>query len=77
MSLTITKKIVKAVMLCVALYVCETWSLNKDETQRLRVLEMWIWIKREIVSWKDKKTNEQVQSKKKKYNETISNRKKY
>jgi len=38
---------------------------------------MWIWIKREIVSWKDKKTNEQVQSKKKKYNETISNRKKY
>ena len=32
----------------------------KHETQRLEALEMWIWIRMERVSWKDKKTNEEV-----------------
>ena len=37
-----------------------TWGLKKDEIQRLNALEMWIWHRMERVSWKDRKTNEEV-----------------
>jgi len=60
MSLRVKKSIVKTVVWSVALYGCETWALKKDEIRRLEALEMWIWRRMERVSWKDKKTNEEV-----------------
>ena len=60
MSRVVKKKIVKAIIWSVALYGCETWALKKDEIQRLNALEMWIWRRMERVSWKDRKTNEEV-----------------
>jgi len=36
------------------------WN-KKDETQRLRALEMWLWMKMERITWKDRNTNEKIQ----------------
>ena len=44
----------------VALYGSETWTLRKAERDKLEAFEMWIWRRMERVSWKDKKSNEQV-----------------
>ena len=37
------KRIIKTVVWLVLLYGCETWSLRKEEIQRLEACEMWIW----------------------------------
>jgi hypothetical protein len=60
MSCTVKKKIIKSVIWSVALYGCETWSLRKNEIQRLSALEMWLWRRMENISWKDHKTNQEV-----------------
>jgi len=60
MSRAVRKKIIKTVVWSVALYGSETWALKKDEIQRLNALEMWIWRRMEKVSYKDRKTNEEV-----------------
>jgi len=39
---------------------CETWSLTKEDIQKLEAMEMWIWRKMESVSWKDHVPNETV-----------------
>jgi hypothetical protein len=59
-SKTVKKKIVKTLVWSVALYGCETWTLKADEIRRLNALEMWIWRRMERVSWRDKKTNQEV-----------------
>ena len=59
-SKAVKKKIVKTTIWPVAMYGSETWTLRKEETDRLRAFEMWVWRKMEKISWKDKKTNEQV-----------------
>ena len=56
----IKKRIVKTMIWPVALYGCETWTLRKEEMDKLNALEMWIWRRIEKVSWRDKKTNEEV-----------------
>ena len=40
------------------MYGCETWTLRKEERDRLSAFEMWVWRRMEKVSWRDKKTNE-------------------
>ena len=60
MSRVVKKKIVKSVIWPVALYGCETWTLRKDEINRLNAVEMWVWRKMERVNWRDHVTNEEV-----------------
>ena len=60
MDRTVKKKIIKSVIWSVALYGCETWTLRKNEMQRLNALEMWMWRRMEKISWKDHRTNEEV-----------------
>src|ERR1044072_3570837 len=43
MSKALKKKIVKTIVWPVALYGCETWTLRKEEIDRLNALEMWKW----------------------------------
>jgi hypothetical protein len=59
-SRTIRKKMVKTLIWPVALYGCETWTLRKEEICRMKAFEMWIWRRLERVSYKDRKTNEEV-----------------
>ena len=54
------KKIIKAVVWSGALYGSETWTMRKDEIDRLQAFEMWIWRRMEKINWRDKITNEQV-----------------
>src|SRR6476619_2704025 len=73
------KRLVKTLVWPVILYGCETWTLRKEEINRLNAFEMWVWRRMEKVSWMDKWTNEQVLSsmnKKRSLIKTIWNRKK-
>ena len=36
------------------------WTMKKNEIDRLEAFEIWIWRRMEMISWKDKVTNEQV-----------------
>jgi len=60
MNMDLRKKMVKTLIWPVALYGCETWTLKKEECRKLNAFEMWIWRRMMNVSWKDKKTNEEV-----------------
>ena len=42
------------------LYGCENWILNQQQIKRLEATEMWFIRRMQKISWKEKKTNEQV-----------------
>ena len=44
----------------VALNGCETWTMRKEEIDRLAAFEMWIWRRMENISSTEKKSNEEV-----------------
>ena len=44
----------------VVLYDSDTWTLMKEDIQRLKAFEMWTWRRMEKVSWTEHKTNEEV-----------------
>ena len=50
----------KALVCPVLLYGCETWTMKKAVKSRLEAFEMWIWRRMAKVSWKDKRTDEEV-----------------
>jgi len=56
------KRLVKTLVWPVVLYGCETWTMRKEEINRLNAFEMWVWRRMGKVSWMDKRTNEQVLS---------------
>src|SRR6218665_1650759 len=56
----IKKGIIKAIMWSVTLYAAETWTYRKEDIRRLESFDMWVWRKMEKISWRDKKTNEEV-----------------
>ena len=60
MDRKLKKKIIKAVVWSGALYGLETWTMRKDEIDKLQAFEMWIWRRMEKINWRDKITNEQV-----------------
>ena len=51
MDRKLKKKIIKAVVWSVALYGSETWTMRKDEIDRLQAFEMWIWRRMEKINW--------------------------
>ena len=60
LSGTLKKRMVKVLVWPVALYGCETWTLKKEEKDKLEALEMWLWRKLEKVNWGDRISNEEV-----------------
>ena len=58
-NLELKKRIMKCLVLSVALYAAETWTLMQTD-RRLEAFEMWIWRRMEKISWLDKVTNEDV-----------------
>src|SRR6476619_2646248 len=56
------KSLVKTLVWPVVLYGCETWTMRKEEINRLNAFEMWVWRRMGKISWMDKRTNEQVVS---------------
>src|SRR6476661_2534079 len=51
---------VKALVWPVVLYGCETWTMRKEEMDRLKAFEMWAWRKMSRVIWSDRNTNEEI-----------------
>ena len=60
MNKDIKKRMVKSLVWPVALYGCETWTMRKEEMDRLAAFEMWIWRRMEKISWTEKKSNEEI-----------------
>src|SRR5580700_11465481 len=56
------KRLVKTLIWPVALYGCETWTMKQQIMDKLNAFEMWVWRRMQKVSWKDKKTNEEILS---------------
>ena len=53
-------KMLKCLIWPVLLYGCEAWTLRKEEADKLRAAEMWLYRRLLRVSWKDKRTNESI-----------------
>src|SRR3989442_1673378 len=51
---------VKVLMWSDVLYECETWTLLRDEINRLKALEVWLWRGLKKISWGDKICNDEV-----------------
>jgi len=60
LSLHLRKCMVKVFVLSVVLYGSETWTLQKEDIQRLEAFEVWIWRRMMKVSWTEHKTNEEI-----------------
>ena len=43
--------IIKAMVFPVVMYGCETWTIRKDECQRIDALELWCWRRLLRVPW--------------------------
>ena len=42
------------------LYGCETWTLRREEIDRLEALEMWFWRSLEKIKWQERISNDEV-----------------
>ena len=42
------------------MYVCEAWTLGKQEEARLQAAELWFYRRLLSIQWQDKRTNEIV-----------------
>uniref|UniRef100_A0A670Z6E5 Reverse transcriptase domain-containing protein n=1 Tax=Pseudonaja textilis TaxID=8673 RepID=A0A670Z6E5_PSETE len=62
-DLTLPTKVslVKAVVFPVAMYGCESWTIRKDERQRMEAFELWGWRRRFLrVPWTARPSNRSV-----------------
>ena len=55
--------LVKAMVLPVVMYGCESWTVKKAECQRIDAFELWCWRRLLRVPWTDYKKIQQVHSK--------------
>ena len=52
-------RLVKAVVFPVVMYGCESWTINKDECQRIDAFELWCWRRLLRVPW-TARTNQSI-----------------
>ena len=60
LSMETRKKILHCYIVSTLMYAAETWVINVAEWKKLEAFELWALRKMMKVSWKDKKTNEEV-----------------
>ena len=51
---------VKAIVLPVAMYGCESWTIQKTEHQRIDAFELWCWRRLLRVPWTAKRPNQSI-----------------
>ena len=59
-SMKTRKRIIKAYVWSTLLYGCETWTITTRNMTKLQSFEMWAYRKMMKISWREKKTNEEV-----------------
>ena len=52
--------IVKAMVFPVVLYRCESWTIKKDEHQRIDAFELWYWRRLLRVPWTARRSNQSI-----------------
>ena len=60
LDLGIRKRMVKVLVWPAVLSGCETWTMRKEEMDRLKAFEMWVWGRMSEVIWTDRKMNEEI-----------------
>ena len=53
--------LVKDMVFPVVMYVCESWTINKAEHQRIDAFELWYWRRLLRVPWTARRSNQSVQ----------------
>ena len=61
-DITLTTKVclVKAMVFPVVMYGCESWTIKKDEHQRIDAFELWCWRRLLRVSWTARRPNQSI-----------------
>ena len=49
--------LVKAMVFPVVMYGCESWTINKDEHQRIEAFELWCWRRLLRFPWTARRSN--------------------
>ena len=52
--------LVKAMVFCVVIYQCESWTVKKDERWRLDAFELWCWRRLLRVPWTVRRPNQSI-----------------
>ena len=53
-------RLVKAMVLPVVMYGCESWTVKKAERRRIDAFELWCWRRLLRVSWTEERTNQSI-----------------
>ena len=53
-------RLVKAMVFPVVMYGCESWTVKKDEHQRINAFELWRWRRLFRVSWTARRPNQSI-----------------
>ena len=61
-DMTLPKKVrlVKAMVFPVVMYGCESWTVKKDESQRIDAFELWCWRRLLRVLWTARRSNQSI-----------------
>ena len=60
MTLPTKVRLVKALVFPVAVYRCESWTIQKAEHQRIYAFELWCWRRLLRVPWIAKRSNQSI-----------------
>ena len=52
--------LVKAMVFPVVMYGCESWTIKKDECQRINAFELWCWRRLFRVPWTARRSNQSI-----------------
>ena len=52
--------LVEAMVFPVVMYGCESWTVKKDEHQRIDALELWFWRRLLRVPWTARRSNQSI-----------------
>ena len=60
--ITLTAKIciVKTVVFPIVMYRCESWTINKAESQRIDAFELWCWKRLLRIPWRARRSNQSI-----------------
>ena len=59
-TLPIKVHLVKSMVFPVAMYGCESWTMNKAECRRIDAFELWCWRRLLRVPWTARKSNQSI-----------------
>ena len=59
-TLSTKVRLVKAMVLPVVMYGCESWTINKAECRRIDAFELWCWRRLLRVPWTARRSNQSI-----------------